>query len=148
MGDLRDLSARGTAAFNAHDAQALGALDHEDVVQTAPSPTGRKEMRGRQASIEYNQAWFNAFPDARITVSNEVIAGDYIVQEGTFEGTNTGEWKSEAGDMPATGKPLKGSFCLVGKVKDGLFIQSNLYFDQVEILSQLGLMPAPAEVVA
>jgi predicted ester cyclase len=75
-----------------------------------------------------------------------VIAGDYIVQECTFQGTNTGTWKSEVGDMPATGKTLKGEYCLIAKVRDGLFVSSNLYFDQVQVLTQLGLMPVPAEV--
>jgi len=146
MADLKELSQSSIAAFNAHDANALAALEHQDAINTAPSPTGRTERRGREASIEYNQSWFNAFPDAKITIINEVIAGDFIVQEGTFQGTNTGAWKSEGGDMPATGKVLKGQYCQTAKVRDGLFVSSNLYFDQVQVLTQLGLMPAPAEV--
>jgi len=148
MADLKELSQRSTAAFNAHDADALAALDHQDVVNTAPSPSGRTELRGREAAKGYNQSWFTAFPDAKTTISNEVITGDFIVQEGIFEGTNTGTWKSEAGDMPATGKTLKGQYCLVARTKDGLIISSNLYFDQVQVLTQLGLMPVPAEARA
>ncbi len=146
MADLKELSQRSIAAWNAHDANALAALDHTDVVFTAPSPTGRTELRGREAAKEYTQSWFTAFPDAKTTIINEVIAGDYIVQECTFQGTNAGTWKSEVGDMPATGKTLKGEYCLIAKVRDGLFVSSNLYFDQVQVLTQLGLMPAPAEV--
>jgi predicted ester cyclase len=145
MADLKELSQRIIAAFNAHDANALAVLDHPDVVSTAPSPTGRTELRGRVAAKEYNQSWFTAFPDAKIAITNEVIAGDCIVQEGTFEGLNTGPWKAEAVDMPATGKTLKGQYCQVAKVRDGLIVSSNLYFDQVQVLTQLGLMPAPAE---
>lgn len=145
MADLKDIAQRNIAAFNSHDANAVAALDHPDVVSTAPSPTGRTELRGREASKEYNQGWFTAFPDARVKSTNDVVAGDYIVQEGTFEGTNTGTWRSEAGDMPATGKTLKGQFCQVIRTKDGLIISSNLYFDQVQVLTQLGLMPVPAE---
>jgi hypothetical protein len=145
MADLKDIAQRNIAAFNAHDTNALAALDHQDVVSTAPSPTGRTELRGREAAKGYNQSWFTAFPDAKVTSTNDVIAGDYIVQEGTFEGTNTGTWTSEAGDMPATGKTLKGQFCQVIRTKDGLIVSSNLYFDQVQVLTQLGLMPAPAE---
>ncbi len=145
MSDLKDFAARANKAFNAHDADALAALDDSDVVFTAPSPSGRTERRGRQSSKEYNQSWFTAFPDAKTAIINEVIAGDYIVQEGTFQGTNTGTWKSEAVDMPATGKTLKGHYCLVSKVTNEQIVTSNLYFDQVELMTQLGLMPAPAE---
>ena len=146
MSDLKNFAARANAAFNAHDADALAELDDNNVVATVPSPSGRTERRGRQASREYNQSWFTAFPDAKTTITNElVIAGDYIVQEGTFQGTNTGTWKSEAGDMPATGKTLKGHYCLISKVNNDRVVTSNLYFDQVELMTQLGLMPAPAE---
>lgn len=144
MLDLREISARSLAAFNAHDANALAALDDPNIVNTFPSPTGRSIAKGREGSKAYNQSWFNAFPDARTTITNQVITADHIVQEGTFQGTNTGTWKSEVADMPATGKSLKGEYCLVAKVKDGLIVSSNLYFDQVQVLTQLGLMPAPA----
>jgi predicted ester cyclase len=144
MGDLKEIGARGLAAFNNHDADALVALDDPSVVTTFPSPTGRSEARGREASKIYNQSWFNAFPDAKTTVINEVISGDTIVQEGTFQGTNSGAWKSEAADMPATGKSVKGDYVLVARVQDGLIVSSHLYFDQVQLMTQLGLMPVPA----
>jgi ketosteroid isomerase-like protein len=145
MADLKQIAQENINAFNAHDANAVAALDHPDVVSTVPGPTGRTELRGREAAKGYNQSWFNAFPDARVRSTNDVISGDYIVQEGTFEGTNTGPWRSEAGDMPATGRTLKGQFCQVIRTKDGQIVSSNLYFDQVQVLTQLGLMPAPAE---
>ena len=145
MADLKEIAQQNINAFNAHDANAVAELDHPDVVSTVPGPTGRTELRGREAAKGYNQSWFNAFPDARVRSTNDVISGDYIVQEGTFEGTNTGPWRSEAGDMPATGRSLKGQFCQVIRTKDGKIVESNLYFDQVQVLTQLGLMPAPAE---
>jgi predicted ester cyclase len=145
MADLKQIAQENINAFNAHDANAVAALDHPDVVSTVPGPTGRTELRGREAAKGYNQSWFNAFPDARVRSTNDVISGDYIVQEGTFEGTNTGPWRSEAGDMPATGRTLKGQFCQIIRTKDGQIVSSNLYFDQVQVLTQLGLMPAPAE---
>jgi predicted ester cyclase len=144
VSDLKNISARGNAAFNAHDADTLATLDDPNVVTTIPSQGGRSELRGRDAAKQYNQSWFTAFPDAKTTVTNEVIGGDSIVQEGTFQGTNTGSWKSEAGEMPATGKTVKGHYCLVTKVRNDQIVTSNLYFDQVELMTQLGLMPEPA----
>src|SRR3979411_2441298 len=145
MADLREIGQQNINAFNAHDANAVEVSAHSDVVASAPNPTGRSELRGREAVKAYNQSWFDAFPDARVRSTNDVISGDYLVQEGTFEGTNTGPWRSEGGDMPATGRALKGQFCQVIRTKDGKIVSSNLYFDQVQVLTQLGLMPAPAE---
>jgi ketosteroid isomerase-like protein len=148
MADLKEIADRGTAAYNAHDAEALAALDDPNVVYSTPGPTGRIEHRGKEAGRAYNQAWFDAFPDAKVTTVNEVLAEGNIVQEGSFKGTNTGPWKTDAGEMPATGKTVTGTYCLVSKVRDGLIISGNLYFDQVELMSQLGLMPAPAQATA
>lgn len=144
MADLKEIADRAIAAFNAHDADALAALDDPNVVTTVPGPTGRTELRGHDANRDYNQNWFDAFPDAKVTIVTEVISGDIIVQEGKFQGTNTGAWKTEAGDMPATGKTLNGSYCQVVKIQGGLAISTNLYFDQLEVMAQLGLMPEPA----
>jgi len=146
--DLKEISQRTLAAFNKHDVDALVALDDPSIVTTFPSPTGRGEARGQEASKVYNQAWFTAFPDASLTISNEVLSAECIVQEGVFTGTNTGTWKSEAGDMPATGKSVKGDYCLIAKVRDGRIVSSHLYFDQVQLMTQLGQMPAPAEAIA
>jgi predicted ester cyclase len=148
VSDLKEFSARGNAAFNAHDASALAELDDPNVVTSIPSPTGRSELRGRDAAKQYNQSWFTAFPDAKTTVTNQVIGGDSIVQEGIFEGTNSGAWKSEAGEMPATGKTIKGHYCLVTRVNNDQIVTSTLYFDQVELMTQLGLMPEPASARA
>jgi predicted ester cyclase len=148
MADLKEISKRATAAYNAHDTKALAELDDPNVVFTAPGPSGRTEFRGREASREYNQNWFNAFPDARISIISEVIAGDSVAQEGIFEGTNSGTWKTGTGDMPATGKKLKGQYSLVSKFKDGLVVSSNLYFDQLDVMIQMGVVPAPAEARA
>ena len=70
MSDLKNISARGNAAFNAHDADTLATLDDPNVVTTIPSPGGRSELRGRDAAKQYNQSWFTAFPDAKTTVTN------------------------------------------------------------------------------
>jgi ketosteroid isomerase-like protein len=148
MADLKEIAERGTAAFNAHDVEALAALDDPNVVYSTPGPTGRAEYRGKEAGKAYNQNWFTAFPDARVTIVNEIITSDAIVQEGTFHGTNTGPWDTGSGEMAATGKAVDGTYCLVSKVRDGRIISGNLYFDQVELMGQLGLIPAAAGATA
>jgi predicted ester cyclase len=144
MPDLKELAKRSIELFNAHDAAGLAELDDPDVVFSSPSPSGRNEIRGRDAVREYNQGWFDAFPDARITVVTECIGEDSIATEAIFEGTHTGPMKSEMGEIPPTGKSLKGHYVQIVRVKDGLNISGSLYFDQVELMTQLGLMPAMA----
>ncbi len=144
MADIKEISQKGTDAFNAHDANALSELDAEDIVATMPGSPGRRTLKGREASREYNQSWFDAFPDARITVVHQTIGEDSVATEAIFEGTNTGTFKTPMGDIPATGKSANGQYCLVGQVKDGKFVSTNLYFDMAQLMVDLGLMPAPA----
>src|SRR5438876_4755003 len=111
MADLKEIADKGNAAFNAHDAAAIVELEADDVVLSNPGPTGRVELRGKEASRQYNQGWFDAFPDAKIEILNEFISDDCICTEGIFEGTNTRTFKTAMGDIPATGKVSKGEYC-------------------------------------
>ena len=52
--------------------------------------------------------------------------------------------KTPQGEIPPTGKTIDLHFCDVFQVSGGKAIAHRLYFDNVEFLSQLGLMPAPA----
>jgi hypothetical protein len=73
-------------AFNAHDENRIRELNAENAVLEAP---GDVRLEGREAAAQYAMAWPRAFPDARVTVHNELEAGDWVVQEFTFEGTHT-----------------------------------------------------------
>jgi predicted ester cyclase len=140
MADYSALADRFNEAFNRHDANALDELAHAEIVSV--TPTG--EVRGREAGRAYNQAWFDAFPDARIRTTKRIVSGNVVVEEGTFEGNNTGTFKTPMGDIPATGRHLKGNYCGVSEYEGDLVKSTRLYYDQVDVLTQLGLMPAPA----
>jgi steroid delta-isomerase-like uncharacterized protein len=141
MTDPKQLATRFVEAFNAHDEKAILALETSDSALTAP---GGIDLHGGQASSGYAMAWLNAFPDARLVIRNEIISGDTIVQEFTFKGTHTATLHAPSGDIPATNRPLAGRGVQVLKVRDGLIADTQLYFDQVDVLTQLGLMPALA----
>ena len=141
MADTKELARRFIEAFNAHDEKALLALNTQDATFSAP---GGITLKGREASTAYAMAWLNAFPDSRMVIRNEIISGDTAVQEFTFEGTQTATLHAPTGDVPATNRRLSGRGVQVIKVRDGLVADTQLYFDQVDVLTQLGLMPTPA----
>ena len=85
--------------------------------------------------------WLRAFPDARLTVKNELSDGNWVAQEFTFEGTHEGTLSSPAGDIPATHKRLDGRGVQLFKVDGDVVTDTRLYFDQVQVMTQLGLMP-------
>jgi ketosteroid isomerase-like protein len=48
--------------------------------------------------------------------------------------------------MPPTGKHVSAPFAMVHEVRDGKLAASRCYYDQLEFLAQLGVLPegAPA----
>jgi steroid delta-isomerase-like uncharacterized protein len=141
MSGAQEVGARFIEAFNAHDEARISELYGENVVFEGP---GDVRIEDRDGAIQYALAWVNAFPDVRLSVHNELVAGDWIVQEATFEGTHEGTLSSPGGDIPATHRRLNGRFVQILKVEDGGLSDVRLYYDQVQLMTQLGLMPEPA----
>ena len=141
MADARQVGADFVAAFNDHDESRIRELNAENAVFEAP---GDVHVEGREATTQYAMAWLNAFPDARLNVKNEFASGDWVVQEFTFEGTHEGTLSGPAGDIPATHRRLNGRGVQIFRVEGDAVVDTRLYFDQVQIMTQLGLMPETA----
>jgi predicted ester cyclase len=88
--------------------------------------------------------FWSAFPDMKVSESYQVIAGDTAVTESTYSGTHTGTLRTPNGDIPATGRPVQGRQVAVQRVKEGQVWSEHLYFDQMEFLGALGLIPSPS----
>lgn len=140
MGDALRVAKESVDAFNAHDEERIRALNAEDVIFEAP---GDVQLQGTDASTEYAMSWLRAFPDARVTIDNEIEAGDWVVFQFTFQGTHEQPLVSPEGEVPATHRQLKGRGAQVIRIEAGKIAEEHLYFDQVQILTQLGLMPEP-----
>jgi predicted ester cyclase len=78
-----------------------------------------------------------------VSENYQVISGDTAVTESTYRGTHTGTLRTPNGDIPATGKRVQGRQVTVQRVKDGQVWSEHLYFDQMEFLGALGLIPTP-----
>jgi predicted ester cyclase len=134
---------RGIKAFNAHDLEAVARDSAADIEGTAP---GDVKLKGPQAVKEYNQTFITAFPDARTEAKNIFVQGKHVIVEGVFTGTHNGTLKTPMGDVPATGRKVKGEFVQIFEVDRGLVKRASLLFDQVQLMTQLGMAPAaPAQ---
>lgn len=139
MTDPREVANGWMKAFNAHDEGGMSALTAPDVRMTAPP---EMLLEGEPAVTAYAMAWLNAFPDASVTVHHETASGQTVVQEFTFEGTHSATLATPQGDIPPTNKRLTGRGVQALEVRNDVVSEVRLYFDQVQLLTQLGLMPA------
>jgi ketosteroid isomerase-like protein len=49
------------------------------------------------------------------------------------------------GEIPPTGQKIEQPFCLFVRVRDGKIVDSSEYYDAMTMMTQLGLMPEPAQ---
>lgn len=62
--------------------------------------------------------------------------------EGSFAGTHTGPLRTEGGgEIPPTGKPINVRQVQVVELRDGRARSIHTYFDRLELMGQLGLLP-------
>ena len=141
MADAAEVGRRSVQAFNDHDEQAVRDSYADNAVLEAP---GDVRIENGDEAAQYATMWMRGFPDAKLEVKKEVAAGDYVVYEFTFEGTHDGPLVSPDGEIPATGRRVQGRGVQVFRVQDDKIVEDRLYFDQVQVFSQLGLMPEPA----
>ncbi|MBT2438863.1 SgcJ/EcaC family oxidoreductase [Streptomyces sp. ISL-36] len=140
MGEAREVMDRLTEALTTKpDLEAIADLFAEDAV--AVTPDGG-EMEGREAIVAYWRTMTEAIPEATFTTLYSFETDDTAIDEGVFSGRNTGPIQFPTGEtLPATGKEIRIRGVDLAQVADGRIVSYRLYFDQMEFLGQLGLLP-------
>jgi predicted ester cyclase len=82
-----------------------------------------------------------AFPDFHYTVEDEIAEGDKYVVRLTARGTMQGAFLG----MPATGKQATWTEVHVARVVGGKLAEHWACIDQLGMLQQLGVIPAPGQ---
>jgi len=138
MATVKEAANRHIDAFNGKDLDQFAANEDASIEFVIP---GDVTMRGRDQVRSFMALLWEAFPDMTISVTRQVIAGDTAVTESTYRGTHAGTWRTPNGDIPATGRTVRGRQVAVQRVSKGLIVSEHLYFDQLELLGALGLVP-------
>ena len=83
-----------------------------------------------------------AFPDASFESVHAHESGANEIDEGYFVGTHTGPLTGPDGEtVEGTGKSVRLRECDVVTVEDGVVTSHRFYFDNMEFMQQLGLVP-------
>jgi steroid delta-isomerase-like uncharacterized protein len=143
MADALQVARENIAAMNASDAERLRATYADGAVLETPDQ-GRLE--GGDQATAYAMLWVRAFPDARQTIVKELASGDWVVQEFTVAGTHTETLAAPDGEVPATNRRVTTRGVQVLRVQGGRIVEEHVYFDELQLLGQLGLLPEPAAV--
>jgi heme-degrading monooxygenase HmoA/predicted ester cyclase len=135
--DTRSLIERDIALWNARDRE--GWMAGTDLLRGTVQMPGGIQLTGKDAAETMWSTWQEAFPDNRI----ETIAIHADDRGGVHEfratGTHSGTLRGPAGEIPATGRTVEMGMCGVYEFEEGKITSFHLYFDQAELLGQLGL---------
>jgi ketosteroid isomerase-like protein len=140
MGEAREVMDRLTAAaFETKDFSAAAECYADGAVAVTPD---QGEITGREAIAEYLRQLADPFPDLRYEYEAKHESGNVAIDEGYVTGTNSAPLPMPTGEtIPATGKQIRVRGCDVATVEGGLITSHRIYFDQMEFLGQLGLLP-------
>src|ERR1700737_3559052 len=97
--DPKVLAAKYNQAFNAHDETTIRSLIAPNAKFSGP---GDVRLEGKDAVIGYINSWMKALPDAKITVTHEIVSAPWIVQEFTVNGTHKAPLTSPVATIQAT----------------------------------------------
>ncbi len=140
MPDNRDVVKRFYDAYNSGSPEFGAEVMEPEVTTVVP---GVAPMEGPAPFKAYLAAFKNAAPDSQMSMDSVIEAGDVVVVEGVFTGTQSGALVSAQGEIPPSGRKFAFNFACKFQLSGGLIKTHNVYFDQVALLSQLGLMPSP-----
>ena len=143
MPETKNTAARFVSAFNAHDESALFALHAPHIKFDAPG--GFKANNAKDATA-FAMTWLKAFPHGKMTVRSEIVSSPWIVQEIAMEGVHSAPLETPTGTIQPTHKKVVGYGVQILKVEDGKITEARIYYDVLDQMTQLGLMPAPATV--
>jgi predicted ester cyclase len=124
------------AIWNGADLEGLDAIAATNIVRRGPSVSmPAKNIEELKEVIKSMRA---AFPDLELTLDDAAYVGDHAFVRWTFKGTNTGP-----GQFPPTGKPVKVTGMSLVRYASGKAVEEDVYFDSLDMLTQLGLAQSP-----
>jgi steroid delta-isomerase-like uncharacterized protein len=128
------IEATNAADWAAYD--RLLAPDFQRHSEATPGPP----VTSPQQFVELQTAFLATAPDQHVTVDVLVAEGDRVAILATYSGTQTGPMN----DLPATGKPFRLQFLGMLRIADHRIAEMWVEWDNVALLSQLGLFPPPS----
>jgi len=130
----------GHEAFNQRDFVTMTRQYADDIRWTDHSQ-GRTFSTSKEFREDFLPGWVEASSDIRITTRQYFDAGQTSACAFAITGTHDGP----LGPLPATGKEFTLPLCEMWHFdQDGQVVGGDLYYDQVSLLTQLGVMPQPS----
>lgn len=115
----------------ADEITAQDSVNHDPLLADLPSgPEGAKYVVN---------LYHGAFPDAQITVEDEIAEGDKVVTRWTGRGTHQGEFMG----VSPSGNRVEVAGITINRVSEGKIAETWTIYDAMGMMQQIGAMPSP-----
>ena len=139
---MKELYLEAMRRTDAREHEEFLAMQADDAVWQVPGAM----VRGKDEIRAWLQPFWQAFTTSHHDLEHVYEVGsDSVVAEGTFTATHDGPLAMPDGtEIPPTGKTVSVPFAMSVAREPGAEVASrvNVYFDQLDFLSQLGLVTA------
>ena len=99
---------------------------------------------GRAGWNVFRKQFRAAFPDGCWELDDIVAEGDFVAARASFTGTHVGEFFG----IPATGRRVRIGSMYICRIENGQIVERWANSDDLGMLRQLGVIPAPDQVAA
>ena len=136
--DNKMLLRRFFEAWNEGKLDDCYALLAPEIVDHAVPPGFPPGLEGVKQSTALVR---NAFPDGQFTIEDLIAEGEEVMVRWTVRATHTGNFFG----IPPTGKQVAVAGIDIARIADGKAVEHWRIFDQLGLLQQLGVVPAPGQ---
>lgn len=95
------------------------------------------EIKGAAKARAYYANYVTGFSNREFIVKETFAQGNKLTKYWIFKGKHTGDFFG----IPATGKTINVEGCTIATIVNGKITEERDFFDNLEFLRQLGLMP-------
>jgi steroid delta-isomerase-like uncharacterized protein len=137
-----DFASRWADAWNSHDPEQLLDLMTEDIVyEDSASP---ETMHGHGDVRAFLDMSWRAFPDMRFEpVGRPLVSPAEPRAAFWWRGTATNTGRIEPPGLAPTGKRIEFEGVDFHEYRDGKVARLQIVFDMADVMTQLGVLPAP-----
>jgi predicted ester cyclase len=130
------VSRRFHEAIGKGSTQTLQAEFAPNYVAHFPGVPGPLDAEGFNQLVNVFAA---GFPGSHFDFEDEFAVGDKVVTRWTWHAVHRGEFQG----IPPTGKPVTMTGISILRLTDGKVVENTVELDQLGLLQQLGVVPAP-----
>jgi steroid delta-isomerase-like uncharacterized protein len=127
-----------TEATNAQDWDVFNDLLTEDFKRHCQATPDAK-VNSVEDFINLQKSFISSMPDQKVTTKMLIAEGDKVAAYAVYSGTMSGPM----GEFPATGKTAELNFMTIFRISEGRIAEIWVEWDNIAMLSQLGLFPPP-----